>query len=1233
MPTRMNQFLVVLALLACTMFPVGTSPARAADRGKKPFAGAGKEHPNIVYILADDMSYDSVSALNEKMGPLKTPFIDQLASEGMIFTDAHSGSAVCTPTRYGILTGRYCWRTDLKSQVLWEWGRPLIERGRLTVAELLQQQGYRTGMVGKWHLGMTWLDADGKVANHDVERHDSFFKKGAAAERCKAAAARIDFSKPIADGPINHGFDDYFGVDVPNFPPYIWIENDRLKGNPSVPKPDEMFGHPGPMLPGWKLEDILPTLTAKSVQWIEQRAKEDGPFFLYLPLTSPHTPIAPSEKFKGTSGISDYADFLIETDWAVGEIMAALDRAGVADDTLLIFTTDNGTSPEANFKELESHGIDLHYHFKGHKAQIHEGGHRVPFIVRWPGKVAPGSSCEETVCLNDFMATVAAITGAELPEDAAEDSYNILPLFLGEKTLPGHSWVVNHDYAGNFAIRKGRWKLVPGKPVSLFDLEADPKEANNLADQHPELVAEMAAKLEEYKRNGRSVVRRTDAGVGGTNAEIPFEAALKDADIVLSSLASGQHESLILGNGDLYGIVWERDGGLTMRVTKNDIWDARIDTSQDPPLPKVDVRNNTVSGVTKAPPSYRDRPYPQPRCAAALRVGSKRPAGGATAQRQAVLDLRRAVATVNRSGPPATTIRVLAHRNVVLIQTPEPVILEPISAETLPNAATGETDGVAWLEMKMPGDMDYPGMQYALAVASRGDWKAVSVVTSFDIQSGDVRQSAIALARQTLLEEETQLIARHQRSWHEFWSRSGVELADRDMQRWWYRLLYFARTISRPGAAPPALMPPLATDATPWHADYHFNYNSWQPFYSVVSANHPELADSWITYVHELLPRAKWLAREGFGCEGVFYSISQFLHEPNPALCKSKNRRQIHMNPWGLTIGMVGMTAQSLWHKHLCQPDRAYLEAKIYPTLREAARFYVSFMQQCRKDENGKVLLGPSYSPEHGAWGIANCPFDVAYAHYTFEAFLKASQELGKDRELAARCRAMKDLLADYPVAMDADGKPVVVDWHGCTYKQVPLQNITVPSSPVFPAEQVTWFSPQPVKDLFRRTIKDTRFSNANSHIMFNIARARLSMPEAVTAARAWFTSRELPNGLFVWESHQHGTFMPESIGVVALISEFLMQSVGDTIRIFPCWPDDKDARFSRLRAQGGFLVSAEKTDGRVQQVMIESTVGGKLRLLIPWATIKVNGIGVSLDARGVACVDTETGDRVVLTP
>jgi hypothetical protein len=528
--------------------------------------------------------------------------------------------------------------------------------------------------------------------------------------------------------------------------------------------------------------------------------------------------------------------------------------------------------------------------------------------------------------------------------------------------------------------------------------------------------------------------------------------------------------------------------------------------------------------------------------------------------------------------------------------------------------------------MNMPGDIDYRGMDYALAVATNGDLKVVSLVTSFDIEAGEVLKNAIALARKTIAEPERKLISEHEQAWQKYWSRSGLQLEDKVLQRWWYRMLYFAHTVSRPGAAPVGLMPPLATDATPWHADFHFNYNSWQAFWPLPASNQAELVDPWISYVHGMIPRFKFLAKETYNCEGMFCPISAFLHEPDPAKCKSKNKRQLSMNPWGLTIGETGMTVQSAWQKHLCDPDLAYLEAKIYPIIRESARFYVSFMEKCKKDDNEKVLLGPSYSPEHGPMGIFNCPFDIAYVHYTFDALIQAAADLNRDENLVEQCRTYKALLGNYPTAMDERGKPIVVDWKGCKYKQIPVHNITVPASPVFPGDQVTWFSPESEKELFRRTIRDTRFNGNNSHVMFNIAKARLSMPEAVDDARKWFVSRELPNGLFIWQGHRHGTFMAEMIGVAGLINEFLLQSVENKIRLFPCWPSDKDARFSGLRAQGGFIVSAEFADGRVASAILESSAGRQLQLLSPWKTICVNGEQATIDPAGLVTLNTKTG-------
>ena len=395
---------------------------------------------------------------------------------------------------------------------------------------------------------------------------------------------------------------------------------------------------------------------------------------------------------------------------------------------------------------------------------------------------------------------------------------------------------------------------------------------------------------------------------------IPYPEALQDARVAVSEMTDGQSESLIIGNGDLYGIVWGKEGGIQLRITKNDIWDARVDTSKDGPLPKVNVRTRAMTG-SGVPPSYGNA-FPQPLCAAALRIGGTSPVASG------ILDLQHAVATLTAGNDDITEARVLADRDVLLITTKEAVSIEPGRG-----GQTGKTDGVEWLHVTLPGDIDYKGMEYCVAVAGTASAKVVSLVTSFDITTGDVRGAAIALAKKTVAEvgrSQEQLIAGHEKVWRDFWARSGVELGDRDLQHWWYRMLYFARTVSQPGGRfPVGLMPPLATDATPWHADFHFNYNSWQPFWSVISINHPELADPWISYVHGLLPRAQWQAKEVFDCEGVFYNISHFLHEPDPAACKSVNKRSLVMSPWGMTIGMVGMTAQNLWHKHLCEPDRA----------------------------------------------------------------------------------------------------------------------------------------------------------------------------------------------------------------------------------------------------------------------------------------------------------------------
>jgi len=700
----------------------------------------------------------------------------------------------------------------------------------------------------------------------------------------------------------------------------------------------------------------------------------------------------------------------------------------------------------------------------------------------------------------------------------------------------------------------------------------------------------------------------------------PYTAALRDAGVTLTDLRDGQRQGLILGNGDLYGIVWEKDNGLFMRITKNDIWDGRMDLSKDGEMPKVDIKTGKISGPDGGPPSYGNT-FPQPRCAAALILGPLPASGGILAH----LDIEKASVTV-AAGTQKTIIRILNDRNVVLIDGPNTVNPEAIKAETLPDAEIGRTGDIRWLLMKLPGDIDIKGMEYALAVATSGDLTAVSLVTSFDIKGGDVLARAISLARTTIAEKRGELVARHEKLWKEYWSRSGIVLNDNVLQRWWYRMIYYAGTVTKPGTSPVNLMPPLATDVTPWHSDYHHNYNSWQAFWPLPASNHTELADPWISYLNQMIPRFRFLAKVTYDCEGICAPISSFLYEPDPALSKSINKRQMSMNPWGLTIGSMGMNVQNAWQMHLCNPDPQYLRAKIYPIIRESALFYASFMEKCNSDASGKIRLGPSYSPEHGELGIYNCPFDIAYVRYTFDALIQASTELNVDQDLAARCRKFMTLLPDYPTAPDPSGKTVVVDWEGCKFNEVGVHNITVPATPVFPCDQVTWFSPEAEKELFKRTIAVTTHNFNNSNVLFNVAKARFSMPEAITEAKKWYLSRELPNGLFQWQGHAHGTYMAEMIGIAGLIDEFLMQSVSYKIRLFPCWPAGQNAGFRGLRAQGGFVVSADFRDGRVTSATIESSAGRELCLLSPWETIYVNGKKGEIGPGGLLTLQTKKG-------
>jgi len=463
--------------------------------------------PNIIYILADDMGYGDLNCFNE-CSKIKTTYLDQLASEGMRFTDAHSSSAVCTPSRYSILTGRYNWRSRLKKGVLGGYSPALIEPGRLTLASMLKERGYSTFCIGKWHLGMNWtrlFEAEEKVGFGAIDG--------------------IDYNAPIEMGPVDFGFDYFYGISASlDMPPYVYIENNRCT---QIPAHDtegcegKAFWRKGPTAPDFKHREVLPHLTEKVLGILNDGIEQ--PFFLYFSLPAPHTPILPTEEYIGKTGTNDYGDFVLMCDDMIGRVLKCLKENGLYENTLVVFTSDNGCSPMADYDELLRFGHNPSYIFRGYKADIYEGGHRVPLIVRWPGKIKPGSICKELVCLVDFMATIAEIVGYDLPYNAAEDSISNLQLWLGsELSKPFRDSIVHHSFDGSFSIRKNSWKLElcpgsggwsypkPGEepddypPVQLYDLSMDISERKNLYDKYPDIAKELFSLLLQYVRNGRS---------------------------------------------------------------------------------------------------------------------------------------------------------------------------------------------------------------------------------------------------------------------------------------------------------------------------------------------------------------------------------------------------------------------------------------------------------------------------------------------------------------------------------------------------------------------------------------------------------------------------------------------------------------------------------------------------------------------------------------------------------
>ncbi|WP_289054298.1 sulfatase-like hydrolase/transferase [Carboxylicivirga marina] len=472
--------------------------------------------PHIVYVLVDDMGQGDLSCYNPE-SKIPTVNLDKLAEQGMRFTDAHSGSAVCTPTRYGILTGRYCWRSELKERVVSGYDPCIVDKDRSTVATLLSRNGYQTAMIGKWHLGLNWATKDGskitELKNDIVETEK-----------------RIDFTRPLELGPTHLGFNYFYGIAASwDFPPYIFIENDRLVEQPNGKK----GGWIGDLPEGHTLEtieknkkkyplaswrdgvtgslgpkDAVKVITDKTVDYINE-FDNSKPQFLFVCYTSPHTPVVPRDEFKGTSQCGIYGDFCVELDDAVGQIITALKEKGVYDNTLFVFTADNGSSLKGipiTIQKKYNHSPS--YIYKGYKARLDEGGHRVPFITSWPAAMPMGEVNYNLISLNDLYATCAELVGEDLSNNEAEDSYSILADLKGVKTVTDTERVIVHsDFTGYFAIRKGDWKLTfprAGKENELFNLKNDPGEKSNLMDKHKEKADELTKLLTKVVKEGRS---------------------------------------------------------------------------------------------------------------------------------------------------------------------------------------------------------------------------------------------------------------------------------------------------------------------------------------------------------------------------------------------------------------------------------------------------------------------------------------------------------------------------------------------------------------------------------------------------------------------------------------------------------------------------------------------------------------------------------------------------------
>lgn len=501
------MYFKINVLLGLALFLANSCNQRASEIESE------KLRPNIIYILADDLGYGDISAHNPESA-VQTPYMDRLINEGMSFSDAHSASAVCTPTRYGILTGEYCWRSSLKSSVLWGYSPPLIKPDQVTVASFLKSHGYRTGVVGKWHLGLGWQAKDTTKPIEQFDWHYLFNRE---------LGSNVDYSRTVTGGPNQLGFEySYIFPASLDMPPYLYLENgiatelptDYSEGKSQEVAGRGVFWRAGEMSPGFQFDGVLSEIITKGVEFIRVQETDQRPFFLYLPLTAPHTPWLPTEETSGTTNAGKYGDFVKLVDNQIGVLLSLLDEMKLTENTLVVLSSDNGAHWTVNDKELFAHRPN--YIYRGQKADIYEGGHRIPYLIRWPGQVPAGIVSDQLISTTDFLATVAGIINEKVPEGAAPDSYNLSEVVMGKTVTSSiRDQMIQHSIDGLFAIRQGNWKYTPvlgsggfsnpkliepapGEPNgALYNLSTDIAETRNLISNHQPLAQRLHKRLEE----------------------------------------------------------------------------------------------------------------------------------------------------------------------------------------------------------------------------------------------------------------------------------------------------------------------------------------------------------------------------------------------------------------------------------------------------------------------------------------------------------------------------------------------------------------------------------------------------------------------------------------------------------------------------------------------------------------------------------------------------------------